>query len=125
MKFSLSGLSAWARQVTTALGATGVSGTLGLYLTHQISGTAALVAVLPALVLVLWPEAKKAQVTAVVQAVVPPAEIAMKDVAAQILAKHVDLVTDIKDVVALSTALQSVLPLRAAVPAAQAAPAAA
>jgi hypothetical protein len=115
MKITLSGAIAWARQITTAVGATGVSGTVGLYLTHQISGTAALVVVLVSLIPVLWPEAKKAQVTAVVQTVVPPAEIAMKDVAAQILAKHVDLVTDIKDVVALSTALQSVLPLPPAV----------
>jgi hypothetical protein len=113
MKITLSGLIAWARQVTTALGATGVSGTLGLYLTHQIGGTAALVAILVSLIPVIWPEAKKPQVTAMVQAVVPPTEIAMKDVAAQILAKHVDLVTDIKDVVALATAVQSVLPLPA------------
>jgi hypothetical protein len=109
MKITLAGFVAWARQVTTGLGATGISGTLGLYFAHQISGTAAAILVVASLVPLLWPEANKAKVAVVAQAVVPAAEVAVKDMLVELAAKKFDGVTTGKDALAMLSAIETAL----------------
>jgi hypothetical protein len=120
MKITLAGVVAWARQATTGVGASTVVTALAGGATHTISWPEAALGVGAGVLMIVHPEISKERAVAVVQTVAPAAETGIKDVARQIANKHIEGVTDAKDLLTFVSALEKAFP---AAPGPQPAPA--